>query len=92
MALCIENSSSGRRFQQGLMNIASVIDRDNIQICSAQWFWDQWPNSYAIQVMPERFKKSDSAQITYAEAREIAEVRDACFAYLDDFLTDISNQ
>lgn len=82
IALCIENSSPGRRLQQQLMNIPYVINRDNIQCCSAQWFWDQWPNSYAIQIMPERFKAFDSAQITYAEATEIAKIRDACFASL----------
>ena len=42
--------------------------------------------------MPERFKAFDSALITYAEAREIAKIRDACFAYLDEFVTNISNQ
>jgi len=92
IALCIENSSSGRRLQQRLMNIPLFINQDNIQFCSAQWFWDQWPNSYALQIMPERFKAFDSALTTYAEAREIAKIRDACFAYLDEFVTNISNE
>jgi len=92
IALCIENSSSGRRLQKRLMNIPLFINQDNIQFCSAQWFWDQWPNSYALQIMPERFKAFDSALITYAEAREIAKIRDACFAYLDEFVTNISNE
>ncbi len=92
IALCIENSSLGRRLQQRLMNIPLFINQDNIQFCSAQWFWDQWPNSYGLQIMPERFKAFDSALTTYAEAREIAKIRDACFAYLDEFVTNISNQ
>lgn len=92
IALCIENSSPGRRLQQRLMNIPSFIDCDNVQFCSAQWFWNQWPNSYALQIMPERFKTFDSALITCTEAREIAKIRDACFAYLDDFVANISDQ
>lgn len=91
IALCIENSSLGRHLQQRLMNIPSSISEDNIQFFSAQWFWDQWPNSYAIQIMPERFKGFDVAQITATEARELATIRDGCFAYLDAFITNISN-
>lgn len=89
IALCIENSSSGRVLQQRLMDIPSFSNQDNVQFCSAQWFWDQWPNSYALQIMPERFKEFDSAQITYVEAMKIAKLRDVCFAYLDNFVTDI---
>ena len=92
IALCIENSSPGRRLQQRLTKIPLLINREKVQFCSAQWFWDQWPNSYAMQIIPERYKEFDSAQIAYAEAKEVAKIRDDCFAYLDDFVTNIFNQ
>jgi len=91
MALCIENSAPGRQLRQRLLNIPAFISRDNVQFCSAQWFWDQWPNSYALQIMPERFKAFDSAEITCAEAGEIAKLRDACFAYVDEGITNLVN-
>lgn len=92
IAFCIENSFSGSLLQQKLISIPSFVDQSNVQFCSAQWFWDQWPNSYALQIMPERFKDLDSAQITYAETMEIAKIRDTFFAYLGDFVTHSINQ
>ena len=92
IAVCMENNFSGRRFQQKLMTIPRIINRDKVQFCSAQWFWDQWPNSYAIQVMPERFKTFDCARIRSAEARQIAKIRDACFSHIDELVTHILNQ
>ena len=89
IAFCIENSPSGRKIRQKLMNIPLTIDRDTIQFCSAQWFWDQWLNSYAIQIMPTTLKDLDSAQIKHSEAREVAKVRDACFASLNDIFSSL---
>jgi hypothetical protein len=86
IVFCIEDSLSGRDIKKRLVNIQLSIDQDKIQFCSAQWFWDQWLNSYALQVMPERFKDRDAAQLEYVEAREIAKVRDNFFAYLEDFI------
>lgn len=90
IAFCIENSLSGRNIRQRLMNIPLSIDRDKIQFCSAQWFWEQWLNSYALQVMPKRFKDRDTAQFEYAEAREIENVRDYFFVFLKDFIARLS--
>lgn len=91
IAFCIENSPSGRHIRKKLMKIPLSTDRDNIQFCSAQWFWKQWPNSYAIQVMPKRFKDRDTAQVEFSEAREIAKVRDDFFALLKDFMAGLSH-
>ncbi len=85
-AFCIEDSLSGRNIRERLVNIPLSINQDKIQFCSAQWFWDQWLNSYALQVIPKRFKEQDTAQLEYVEAREIAKVRDNFFAYLKDFI------
>lgn len=89
IALCIENSTSGRKVRNELMNIPETIDRDNIQFCSAQWFWEQWLNSYAIQVMPKRFRHLDTAQIERTEARRIAKIRDSLFVLLEDYFASL---
>ena len=82
VAICIENSFKGNSIRKRLMNIPASIDRNRIQFCSAQWFWEQWINSYVLQVMPERFRDQDMAQFEYAEVREIGKVRDDFFVLL----------
>ena len=61
------------------------MDRNVVQFCSAQWFWDQWVNSYALQVIPPRFKDRDSGVMDYREAAEVEQVRDLFFALMKDF-------
>jgi hypothetical protein len=68
------------------------VDSSFVQFCSAQWFWDQWANSYALQVMPQRFKDQDSAIIDYHEAEKIQHSRDIFFAYMKDFTSTILEQ
>lgn len=87
IAFCIENSLAGKNVRQRLMEIPLSIDADKVQFCSAQWFWEQWPNSYALQIMPKRFRDQDTAQIEYMEAREIQKVRDEFFAFLIDVIS-----
>jgi hypothetical protein len=91
IAFCIENSLAGKNIIQKLINIPLSIDRDKIQFCSAEWFWDQWINSYALQVMPKRFKEQDTAQIECTEAREIEKVRNYFFVFLKDFVDRLSS-
>jgi len=91
IVFCIENSRSGKNIIQKLMNIPLSIDRHKIQFCSAQWFWDQWLNSYALQVMPKRFKEQDTAQLVITEAREIEKVRDYFFVFFKDFVDRLSS-
>jgi len=90
IAICIENSLMGNSIRKRLMNIPLSIDRDRIQFCSAQWFWEKWLNSYALQVMPEIFKDQDTAQLEYVEARKIEKVRDDFFVFLKDFIASHS--
>ena len=52
IALCIENSDSGRELFEALKEI-TAIDPENIQFCCAEWFWKRQDNSYALQVEPE---------------------------------------
>lgn len=92
IALCIENSPPGIAFVQQLKHIPLTVDRSLVQFCSAQWFWDQWLNSYALQVMPQRFRENDSAIIDYHEAGEIKRVRDIFFAFMKEFAATILEQ
>ncbi|MBN2125988.1 MAG: hypothetical protein JW821_16945 [Deltaproteobacteria bacterium] len=81
VALCIEDSDSGRRLLDALKEIPS-LDPENIQFCCAEWFWKMQVNSYALQVEPDRFKDQDTAMLDYREALRIEKVRDAFFARL----------
>jgi hypothetical protein len=82
LAVCIANSEAGRETRERLMSLPARVDHDNVQFGSATWFWDQWPNSYVIQVMPERYKGLDKARIDYAEAPKLEKIRDAFFKEL----------
>ena len=78
LALCIEDSVPGhelRRLLEGIPHSAPEF----IQFGSPDWFWERQPNSYALQVEPERFKDTDVATIGYREALRVQEVRDLFF-------------
>lgn len=85
IAFCIENSSSGRDLIDSFKDIA-YIDPENVQFCSARWFWEKQVNSYALQVEPDRFKHQDKAIIDYEEALNIEKIRDEFFIQLKERL------
>ncbi len=85
IAFCIENSVSGKKLLKRLEEI-TLIDPQNIQLCSAEWFWQRQVNSYALQVQPDRFKKKDSAYLDYQEALAIEKIRDVFFTRLEELL------
>ena len=62
IAFCIENSESGKKLKKALGEITS-IDIENIQFCSAEWFWERQVNSYALQVEPDRLKDKDNGYL-----------------------------
>ncbi|MFC1555270.1 hypothetical protein ACFL7D_11610 [candidate division KSB1 bacterium] len=85
IAFCIENSDSGRKFIEVLKSVPAV-DPDNIQFCSAEWFWKRHINTYALQVEPDRFKRQDTAKLGYEEAIHIEKVRERFFTRLRELL------
>lgn len=85
IAFCVENSVLGEKFLDRL-EIVTRIDPQNIQFCSAEWFWQRQVNSYALQVEPDRFKKKDSAVLDYQEALTIEKIRNAFFNQLKELL------
>ena len=89
ITFCIEKSPSGKKFAQQLKDISLTVEQGLVQFCSAQWFWDQWVNSYALQIMSKRFKAKDSVVIDFQEAEKLKQARDIFFAYLKNFTSTI---
>jgi hypothetical protein len=89
VAFCIENSAPGKMFREALSDIR-LVDPDNIQFCSAEWFWERQVNSYALQVQPDRFKDKDKFTFDYEEALLIEKVRNAFFFQLQELLQKLS--
>ena len=85
ICLCVENSEPGKGLLE-LLRQTVVLDPDNIQFGSAEWFWDRQVNSYALQVEPDRFKHQDSALLDYREALHIERVRNQVFDTLKKHL------
>ena len=85
IALCIENSESGRKFFGRLQEIPA-IDPDYIQFGCAEWFWEKQVNSYVLQVEPKRDKTKDSTTIGYQEALHIEKIRNEFFKELGKFI------
>ena len=91
-AFCIENNLSGQKFAQQLKSIPPTVDRSFVQFCSAQWFWGQWENSYALQVMPQRFKDQDRVIIYYHETEKVIPAGEIFFRCMKDFTSTILEQ
>jgi hypothetical protein len=85
IAFCIECSKIGRRFLDALHEI-TLIDPENIQLCSPEWFWQRQVNSYALQVEPSRFKHEDKSILDFKEALYIENIRNIFFAKLKELL------
>jgi len=83
VAFCIENTLKGRSLLKTLQGIP-VIDPENIQFCSASWFWERQVNSYVLQVEPSRFKDKDKAIFSYNEALNIEKTRNEFFTKLEE--------
>jgi hypothetical protein len=78
VALCLENSRRGQALQQSLARIPAV-DPDFIQFGSADWFWERWENSYALQVEPKAHMLKDEVILKPAEALRTQAARDRFF-------------
>jgi hypothetical protein len=87
LALCLENSRDGRKLYSDLESIAPA-DPDYIQFGSPDWFWTRYPNSFALQVEPVRFARSDVAIIGYEEAIIVQKTRDLFFICLEEIVRE----
>ena len=59
-----------------------------MQFGSADWFWDQWPNSYTLQVEPAAHRFKDQAVLTAGEALQMQHARDRFFDELRRVLAE----
>ena len=84
MAFCLENSPRGRALFDALSRIPEGLDP--VQFGSADWFWERWPNSYALQVEPTRFMTRDRAVVDHSEALHIQHSRDLFFGRVKELL------
>ena len=85
IALCLENSSHGQTLRQSLARLPA-IDPDFVQFGSADWFWEQWLNSYAFQVEPMAHMLKDEAILGPAEALQTQAARDLFFGEIRTLL------
>lgn len=81
VALCIERSAAGARLRR-LLGEITAIDPEYVQFGSPGWFWKQHPNSYALQVEPERSKYEDDTVVEHSEALHIQRIRDRFYERL----------
>jgi hypothetical protein len=86
LALCIEQSAAGTRLRESLDGVRAV-DVDCVQFGSPDWFWEQYPNSYALQVEPARFQSQDRAVLAHSEALHVQVVRDKFFTRLREVVS-----
>jgi len=87
LALCLEESAPGIRLRS-LLELVPQIGAGYIQFGSSKWFWEPHPNSYALQVVPERFRERDTVTIEYQEALHVQSVRDMFFKRLEKIAGD----
>lgn len=85
LALCVENSRDGRLLYHNLAGMTEM-DPAFIQFGSADWFWDRMPNTYCIQLEPERMKEEDSGDVTWEEALRLEELRGPFFKRLMEIM------
>ncbi|NMB77751.1 MAG: hypothetical protein GYA23_01495 [Methanomicrobiales archaeon] len=81
LALCLEDSPEGHRLYSDLEDVAG-LDPAFIQFGSADWFWEQIPNTYCLQIEPERMKEEDRGIVSWEEAIRIEELRGPFFERL----------
>lgn len=91
IALCIENSASGRGLFEALKAIAD-IDPKIIQFGCAEWFWERQINSYALQVEPDRFKRKDTVILDLNESLHIEKTRNTFFIRLNELLENLKDK
>jgi hypothetical protein len=87
VAFCVENSEPGRALLERLSRIPAV-DPAYIQFGSADWFWDQWVDSYTLQVEPAAHRFKDQVALTVGEALRTQRARDGFFEELRRVLAE----
>ena len=87
LALCIERWERGAYLRERLAAICG-IDEAYVQFGSPDWFWQQYPNSYALQIEPRRCMFQDEALLEFSEALHVQSVRDIFFQRVRNMLAE----
>jgi hypothetical protein len=87
LALCIEKGDRGAHIRERLAAICET-DEAYVQFGSPDWFWQQYPNSYALQVEPRRYMFLDEALLEHAEALHVQSIRDVLFLQVRKLLEE----
>lgn len=85
IAFCIENSAGGKILLAALEQVPE-LEPECVQFGSSGWFWNQYLNSYVLQVEPVRFASQDTVLLSYQETCIVEEVRNMFFNRLRDIL------
>jgi len=78
LAWCLENNPRGSALREALARVPAVAP-GYVQFGSADWFWERWPNSYALQVEPVAHRLKDEAVLEPAEAIRTQKARELFF-------------
>ncbi len=89
VAMCIQNSESGKALFADLSRVSS-IDPGYVQWGCAEWFWSTDPNSYVLQVEPARHMNSDKVSVPHREALRLETTRDRFFSAIREIVRDRS--
>ena len=87
VALCVEDTNRGRALLERLSRVPE-IEPAYVQFGCADWFWDQWPNSYTLQVEPAAHRFKDQVVLTAGEAMQTQRARDRFFEELRRLLAE----
>jgi hypothetical protein len=74
IAFCLETGLRGWALRERLARVPTVYP-GYIQFGSADWFWERWVNSYALQVEPVAHQLKDEAILEPAEASHTQRAR-----------------
>lgn len=85
IAFCIENNHRGRTLKQAFAQVSAVAP-GYVKFGSADWFWERWVNSYALQVAPVVHQLEDEVILKPTEAICIQTARDLFFGKLRTLL------
>jgi hypothetical protein len=87
VAFCVDTDDRGRALRDKLSRVPE-IDPAYVQFGSADWFWDQWVNSFVLQVEPTIHRFKDQVVLTAGEAMRVQRARDRFFAELRRVLAE----
>jgi hypothetical protein len=88
VAFCVEDCDQGRAFLERASQLPALVDPDCVQFGCAGWFWDQWVDSYVLQVEPAAHRFKDQAALAAGEALRTQRVRDGFFEELRGLLAE----